>query len=105
MTTATIIICRTNNSPVTSTLPEGLNARQAIVGGTLYCFELAPGIDVWSNDCSILLGLELNQTVIPYGDQEIRFHGDFFIAGCSRSGAMTGLTTAQIDEVMNLLGD
>ena len=120
-----VLVCRVGMAPEIQSLQADERgshqaATQALVGRRFTYIELGDGVDLWSNDESLLLGLPLNR-VIPTkapslaqgfaSDQVIRdrndlarpgeeaawrIHGDFFLARGNRRGDLADLRDADI---------
>lgn len=102
-----VIICKVGEAPEVTEIECGLDAMQAIVGGSIECVRLGDYIDLWCNEEGLFC-CEPNRLIGsrpggPRGPLPIR--GDFFLARYTPEGKTVSLTDADVAKWLPYIAD
>ncbi len=120
-----VLVCRNQQEPVVEEIQDGPGSMQRMVGGFVECLEIEPGVDLWSNEEAVMLGLPFNRRFAARAPQvapgffvikldedladpgQMGYHtirGDFFLAGHDGEGGTVSLAEEQLKKFTRIFG-
>lgn len=96
-----VMLIQPMGDPVIVAIEATLEAQQALVGGLIQPLDVPglPGLSIVVNEEGLLLGLQPNRTVPPWGP----LCGPIYVARWDEEGEIRDLRPADVDAVMRYL--